>query len=198
MKKIAMIATAVMIAGVTVADLSIDWRSQVGAIAETDGGSDWLVGSTIQLIWSSSAAITTSGAYDLAALEAANSFYVLSTEVTGANSTWSGFGGTYSNSDVGGNDINTGYFYTRIFQSTGAAGEYFIDYSMGLGADYVYDAQVTDTIYGDNVTPAGTGNWIGDNGTTVAVPEPATIGLFGLGALSAWFIRRSKRTQKEA
>ncbi len=29
--------------------------------------------------------------------------------------------------------------------------------------------------------------------TWVAVPEPATIGLFGLGALSAWILRRSKK-----
>jgi hypothetical protein len=35
------------------------------------------------------------------------------------------------------------------------------------------------------------------NGTWQSVPEPATIGLFGLGALSAWFIRRSKKAQQE-
>jgi hypothetical protein len=36
------------------------------------------------------------------------------------------------------------------------------------------------------------------SGTTITViPEPATIGLFGLGALSVWFIRRSKKVQRE-
>ena len=35
------------------------------------------------------------------------------------------------------------------------------------------------------------------SGSWQAVPEPATIGLFGLGALGAWFIRRSKKAQEE-
>jgi len=196
MNKITTIAVVAMIAGAACADLSVEWRSQTGAIAETDGGTDFLVGSTIELIWSPNDAITTAGAYDLVALEAANSFYVLSSEVTGANSTWSGFGGVFDNTLIGGNDINTGFFYTRIFQNDGSAGENFMDYSMGAGASFVFNSLDAATTFKDNVTPAGTGNWIGDNNTTV-VPEPATIGLFGLGALSAWIIRRNKQKATE-
>lgn len=33
--------------------------------------------------------------------------------------------------------------------------------------------------------------------TWQAVPEPATIGLFGLGALGAWFVRRNKKLKEE-
>ena len=35
------------------------------------------------------------------------------------------------------------------------------------------------------------------SGSWQAVPEPATVGLFGLGALGAWFIRRSKKQARE-
>ena len=36
-----------------------------------------------------------------------------------------------------------------------------------------------------------------NNSWVTVVPEPATIGLFGLGALSAWIIRRNKLQARE-
>jgi hypothetical protein len=51
-----------------------------------------------------------------------------------------------------------------------------------------------------DLQPGGTGGVAlpqafnpGTTSSVTVVPEPATIGLFGLGALSAWFIRRSKK-----
>jgi hypothetical protein len=192
MKKIAIIALVAMIAGIASADLSVDWKSESGAVTGSDGGTDYLVGSTVQLIWSSSAAITAAGGYDLAALQSAGAFYVLDTTTT--TPIWTGVGGIFGNADVGGNNINSGYFYTRVFQSSGALGEYFLDIPMAAGGDYVYSATDPATTYSTDVV-SGT-PWVGANGTTV-VPEPATIGLFGLGALSAWIIRRNKAKATE-
>lgn len=199
MKKLMIIAVAAMVAGIASADLSVSWKSQVGAVSATSGGTDFLVGSTIQLIWSTSGAITTAGSYDLAAAEAANDFYVLAENVTGANSLWNLGLPLFTSADVGGNNINSGFFYTRFFQTDGTVdGEYFRDFAMGAGADYVYNALDGATTYSADVVPGGL-NWIGANGTTVSViPEPATIGLFGLGALSAWIIRRNKAKREEA
>jgi len=36
-----------------------------------------------------------------------------------------------------------------------------------------------------------------NNSSVTVVPEPATLGLFGLGALSAWIIRRNKKQVRE-
>lgn len=183
MKKIVMIATVAIIAGAVSADLAVEWKSTVGAIEGTEGANDFLEGSTIQLIWSAAGAFTTAGEYDLSTL----SETVLKTGVTGANSLWNLGSEEYAG------DYTGGSFFTRIFQDTGAAGEYFLDIPMGDGANYVYDPLSPATVYNSNVAPGGI-TWVGSNGT---VPEPATVGLFGLGALSAWFIRRSKKAQKE-
>lgn len=192
MKKIILLAITAMIAGIGSADLSIKWTSQSGGISAPDGSTP-LVGSTINLVWSDTAAITTAGSYNLGAMETAGDFYVLREGVTGGNSLWLYTDvPIYDNSTVGGNNINSGFFYTRVFEATGAADEYFLDLSMGAGADYVYAATDAGSVYSSDVAPAGVFTPIDANNTIVAVPEPATIGLFGLGALGAWIIRRRK------
>jgi len=194
MKKITMIAVVAMFAGAAAADLSVEWRSQAGGVTDTTGSPDFLVGSTIQLLWSDTSVITTDGEYNLNAMEAANGFYVLASSTTGANSLWTEGGDVYTSADIGNADINTGFFYTRIFQTDGSVGDYFLDIPMAAGADYVYVAALPTTVFKDNVV-SGVQN-INANNTTV-VPEPATIGLFGLGALSAWIIRRNKLKARE-
>lgn len=49
-----------------------------------------------------------------------------------------------------------------------------------------------------NPTPSQFGYGSLSTVTVYAIPEPATVGLFGLGALSAWFIRRNKKQAVEA
>jgi hypothetical protein len=65
-----------------------------------------------------------------------------------------------------------------------------------ITSDYLTLSEAELPIGGTDLDIDQTG--IFSSSTWVAVPEPATIGLFGLGALSVWFIRRSKKAQEEA
>lgn len=76
-----------------------------------------------------------------------------------------------------------------------------------LAAGAYYNVWTADLAgFSEATTAAGTGGIdagggaffdVSGAGELQVVPEPATIGLFGLGALGAWFIRRSKRAQEE-
>jgi hypothetical protein len=81
----------------------------------------------------------------------------------------------------------------RIYNATtkGAASHY-LDSSAFLLGDYEIaspdDLKVTFN-FGTYASP--TGAW-------QVIPEPATIGLFGIGAVGAWMLRRSKKAKIEA
>jgi hypothetical protein len=93
--------------------------------------------------------------------------------------------------------FSAGYVYAVIFQDNviGAGDWYYYTTPVALqditGATPPQALQMnTDLINGNAI----------DFGSTVAqvIPEPATFGLLGLGAVSAWFLRRSKKAKIEA
>jgi hypothetical protein len=69
------------------------------------------------------------------------------------------------------------------------------DNAVVANANYViYSAQLDLQDLDGNWAPAANDVTVDFSSSSwQAVPEPATIGLFGLGALSAWFIRRNKK-----
>lgn len=184
MKKIMAIAMVAMVAGITSADLSIDWTSGIAGGVYDDNGVDFVEGGTAQLIWSTSPMIDTAGAYDVANM--ADEF-VLLTDVTGAYGQGFAGSGIWSNADVGGNEISSGYFYTRIFSATSDS---FLDIAGGSPVLATYSATDPSTVYSDAVL-AGVYT-INQNGTTV-IPEPATIGLMGIAGLGMFLARRKSR-----
>jgi hypothetical protein len=93
--------------------------------------------------------------------------------------------------------FTAGYVYAIIFQDNviGANDWYYYTTPVALqditGATPPQALQMnTDLINGNAI----------DVGATVGqvIPEPATFGLLGLGAVSAWFLRRSKKAKIEA
>lgn len=180
MKKIAMIAVVAMVAGLASADLAVAWKSQAGAVTAPSGGANYLVGSRIDLIYSLSGAITVDGQYNVTLPDET----VLATGLTGANSLWNVPGQTF----VG--DFSAGKFFTRVYESTGAAGEFFLDIAMADGVDYVFNPQDTGTVYANSVV-SGIQN-INANGTTV-IPEPATFGLMGIAGMGLFLARKKSR-----
>ena len=193
-KVIAMIMVA-MVAGIASADLSISWDSgAAGAIYDvggSGGAGPFVEGALVQLIWSTTPGITVAGDYALLGGATLADEWELDNSLTGAYGQGFSGGGIYADAAVGGNDISTGYFYTRVFQSAASAGESFLDIAGASPALAVYDPQTASTTYGDPVLVAA---YNIDANTTTVIPEPATFGLMGVAALGMFLARKKARS----
>lgn len=188
MKKTLAVLVTVIVAGVATADIAINWRNLQGVEYNGGGSGDFLLTETMtyQLILSSGPIVA-----DVTAAYALNAGETL---IATAN-TASGFAGTF---DAGveifgaADEVATpGYLFVRAYNDNDLTfGHLGIIDNDGSITDY--DSGLAASIYDADLVTGGEIN----NGFQV-VPEPATVGLFGLGALSAWFIRRSKRAQQE-
>ena len=196
MKKVITMVAMVAAASVATADLSVNFSNQAVGIASggTTTGDAVAVGSLMQLVWSAAGVTTSSGnSYDVGAGKALAGEYILDAQLT--INTFGFYGpntGVYTSADVGGADINSGYFFLRAFESaTGASGEAFADFAAVDSSAWVYNAVDTGTIYQDNLTGGTPGTFvdIASAGTTV-VPEPATIGLMGIAGLGLFASRK--------
>lgn len=196
MKKTMIVVAAVaMVAGMVSADLAVDWKSTGAAVYDIGGSGGtgpFIEGAKLQLVWSAAGITTVNDtAYPLVGGATLPGEFVLGgDQVTGTFGTWSDLGGIFSNDDVGGANINAGFFFARIFQGTAAAGEYFVDIPMGNAAEYIYDSGTPSTVFSSDTVAAST--WIDQNGTTV-IPEPATLGLMGVAGLGMFLARRKAR-----
>jgi len=183
----------VLVAGLASADLGVSfYNNQVGV---QDGAGNFLVGTTMQLIWSPTEAITVAGLYDVTPLAIRGESdgedgFVLATGSTENYGFWSTMDGLYTSTDVGGANINTGYFYVRVFNNNTSD---FVDFAMEEGANYVYSSTDTSTTYSENAIPGPNSSVINtnQNATTTTVPEPGTFGLMGLAGLGLFMARRS-------
>jgi len=183
------------------ADLSISFVNNSHGI--TTGASTFLPeGSLVQLIWSPVDNVTSrliSGAGVGGALKPGEFLLVASdtSEPTPFGyGSWKAVPGGYDSSDVGGADINTGYFFARIFVNNAAYGTPYYETTAVNAADWMFDP--TDPgnqkPYDDSIVANDGGSnlsiAIQANSTTV-IPEPGTFGLMGLAGLGLFMARRS-------
>lgn len=203
MKKVMSICAAVVaVAGVASADLSVDWFNTSVAVTD-DGATSFINDNLVQLIWSASSDSLAAGGYAVAGGSALAGEYILNSTTDHAANPPVGFWGplaaVYGGADVGGADINTGYFFTRVFETaTADAGTAFYDTARVDASAWVYDNLVPGSTYSqeflENNTPYAAGGSldVNANGTTV-IPEPATIGLMGIAGLGMFLARRKSR-----
>lgn len=187
MKKL-MVMGLVLAAGLANADISILWTNS-GVVLDDTSGTEAPVadGSLVQLIWSldySSLATTEYGSD----LLNENEYLLDSTITTASLGHWSSsVNTTYADADVGGNDITSGYLFTRVFaDETPTVGSY---YAQGLIDDptlITYDAMSAGTTYSDSVFSDAT--YV----DTQAIPEPATVLIFAPGIAGLLAYRRRK------
>lgn len=201
MKKIMTIVAVVAIAGVVSADLSTKWLNSK-IILQADSV-NLLDGTKVQLIWSAGGIQTgAAGAYNvLGGAVLAGEFLLNETVTFGAGGgspadfgLWEPVNSVYFNADVAGANINSGFFFTRIFQSSASAGEWFLDTGAVDASAWVFDAQNTATIYQGNAVPGADFTTLDLNsGGTSVIPEPATFGLMGIAGLGMFLARKKAR-----
>jgi len=205
-KRLFILVVATVTATLALADLSTDWRNSSKGIYDVGGAGSagpFVVGGVVQLIWSPTGITTTTGnsyAVDASAIRGQitgiASEYVLLRDITTTYGKFTGSTDVFTSADIGGADINTGFFFTRIFQGDGSGGQFFLDTDAVDASLWVYDDGAgnsppvpdTATIYKENAIANTV--WIDANNTTV-IPEPGTFGLMGLAGLGLFMARRS-------
>jgi len=201
MKRLGLIIMTVLTVYVVHADLAINWSNW--QIILNDNATPLLDGAKAQLIWSPTGITTTTpGAYNVQGGTMLSGEFLLAETVTagwGAGAPddyglWNTVSGTYTDANVGGADIHTGYFFTRIFGNDGVVyGESFLDTGAVDASLWVFDIDHPgDTTYSKNAVPGTAFETIdlNSNNTTV-IPEPGTFGLMGLAGLGLFMARRS-------
>ena len=195
MKKCIMVTIALFsVLSIGWSDLGVFWKN--GIIKLESDQNALLNGAKIQLIWSANGITTQSNnmyAVDNGARLAGE--YLLKEGVTQTVGVadyglWDPIEDVYNNADVGGANINNGYFFTRVFTWDGSVGEYFLDTGQVDASGYVYDSQDPSTVYNGNAIPGVALSTLDliSGGTTI--PEPATFSLIAIAGLSAFFMRR--------
>jgi hypothetical protein len=212
MKKVVLIASAVAIAAIASADLSISFvNNTAGVILDSSGATYLPEPSIVQLIWApadNAVSRLVDGEVGVGGTLKAGEYLLLQATTAAPNpfgyGSWGPFGGVYSSADVGGADINTGYFFARVFNGDALANSYYYETTALAGASWMFDPNdpnnqktYSDSIVAADVAADGTGGGaalqLDFNGTQV-VPEPATIGLMGIAGLGMYLARRKVRT----
>ena len=182
--------------GVATADIAVGWLQTAPVWSEAGAGNVIAPGKA-QLIWS---ATDTSGllASTVFGGRATADEVILHSLDTAAAGQWTLGGATlvYDDSNVGGLDINAGYLFTRIFESTGSitVADNYITVTVWdpILATYTNpDLTVNAPFQTASVVLAPTG--IDSQGTTV-IPEPATLGLMGIAGLGLFLARKKVRS----
>lgn len=194
------IVTGLTMATVSMATVSVDWRSAesiTGPVLDS-GYVNWLpVGSIVQLIWSQSGTIPGINAGSPLSVATGGAEYLLNQQTTASAGFWNYGTANYSAENAPWNlsddDFVGGYVYTRVFHDVAADGIDSSDYyAVSLAAYIGGPLGDVDPAVGQ---PAGatlsalyqSGTW-GDDGQMNEVwnpiPEPTVAGLFALGMLS--------------
>lgn len=204
MKKFGWIVVVILImsANSFFADIAVNWNNTTTFLIDSGLSESPVDGSLVQLIWSPTLPVSGSNHWAKINGGVAVGQHVLASDTTESFlGHWSGNGMLVFNDDnVGGSDINNGYFFTRVFDSaTPAAGSSYAEFATyDLPAGVLKDYDGTDaSAYLTEMGPvAGDLSAAEFAGLAVVmdqtvVPEPSTVLFFGMGGLGAWLLRKN-------
>ena len=188
MKKAAVIIGVLcLLAGAVQADIGVRGRSGGGVY---DASGDWgagpwpAAGSLYQLIWSPVAPVVT----DLLEAEVASGKIGELILASGATTSY-GYAAPSPLVEVFDPAANNGWVFMRIYMADGALGDSFYQSQPTAPVLPEYDPLVVTSSFDHQATPAGPEATNGQ----VVIPEPATLGLWGLGLLTIVVRRKIRR-----
>lgn len=197
MKKLAAVMVfmiALGFAGMVFSDSTFNMKDTYGVFL-SDGTTYVPAGSLVQLIWTSDNAYhpAVEGQLDAAGYLTSGD-YILYQGSCPINGGWSGdLDGTvnYDETDTGGTYIPSGYVYARVFNTlttSPTAGTWFVQSSL-VPVQNEQTNSPPDPVDSVDIAPtAGSGTM----NQQVAVPEPASVAMFGVGAVAVFFWRRRR------
>jgi hypothetical protein len=189
MKKTLAILIGIAVASAAVADLAVDFKTTAPLYQAGDLGGAYLAsGSLGLLVWSPT---DTSGANGVGLDGLVSGEFSLGLFSSVNAGIFSAGVGSYTDAEVGGADINSGYFFARLFENSAIGeGDYYIAVGLQSPTLTEYDAQIPSTIYSDSLNSSAAAI---DAQNLQVVPEPATIGLMGVAGLGMFLARRKSR-----
>jgi hypothetical protein len=204
MKKALLTALGLSIAGLAMADISVEFKNTTGYLkpgfTSPTGGGVLDTGVFVQLVWKQD---NVGYQTDDLALSLVNPGEVILLSGLADNDRGRfNFGSAiYGNSIIdaalgGSNDINSGHFYARIFETAApTVGSYFIELGIQNPTLKAYDASNpldTSTSYTDNMGDLALWTSV-DAQNTQVIPEPGTIGMMGIAGLGMYLARKKSR-----
>jgi len=203
-KQVVALIIGVFMTGVSGADIAVDFRNDGSSgpilkAGETIVSSATILdpGKLVQLVWRVDNVGYQNGDLDISLANYGD--FILATSISTDGGIFNaGAVGTYTDLDVGGADINSGYFFARFFSGTGTLGDTFLE--MGLQGPLLTEFNPLErlTVYYNSMNDLGavaveSQIALSSGVATQVIPEPTTFGLLGTLGLGIFFARRRFR-----
>ena len=149
-------------------------------------------GNLVQLVWSTSNWGYQNNNLDLSLVNTGET--ILDTTTTSFGGSFNAGTSFYTNDDVNGLNINDGYLFARVFESSNPSnGDYFLE----MGLLHSSNVVVNSPVYGENYSRSlnDLGDVPIDSQSTIVgiIPEPATVSLIGISFVGLTIYRRKDK-----
>ena len=149
-------------------------------------------GNLVQLVWSTSNWGYQNNNLDLSLINTGET--ILDTTTTSFGGSFNAGTSFYTNDDVNGLNINNGYLFARVFESSNPSnGDYFLE----MGLLHSSNVVVNSSVYGENYSRSlnDLGDVPIDSQSTIVgiIPEPATVSLIGISFVGLTIYRRKDK-----
>ena len=149
-------------------------------------------GNLVQLVWSTSNWGYQNNNLDLSLANTGET--ILDTTTTSFGGSFNAGTSFYTNDDVNGLNINDGYLFARVFESSNPSnGDYFLE----MGLLHSSNVVVNSPVYGENYSRSlnDLGDVPIDSQSTIVgiIPEPATVSLIGISFVGLTIYRRKDK-----